>query len=189
MLVRILGGSAIGRFVTGMMGALGARGCWMLELVEGFLNVCRHIYVTSPFVVFPIKGETTIEGASPVDGYSKNLLESLDEMVSSLFADVFDKKMVNHEGEKDIFGGMLPKGRGLRDGGVAKLGKVDMEPIVCNADSLFQAWHAFADLQVHPSVGCVLAEVVLGDNLFREDVQADLHVLIAHHRSIVIIYF
>ena len=156
MLVSILDCSAMDGLVPGMRGILGARGCWMLELVEGFLGVCGHGDVKSPFVVVPIKVDTTIEGASPVDGDSILLLESLDEIFSSFFADIFDTEVVDHEGEKNIFGGMLPKGRGWRNGGVAKLGKVDLEPIVCNAAGLFQDWHAFADIQVHPYVGCKL---------------------------------
>ena len=67
MLVIILDGSAIDELVPGMRGVLGARGRWMLELVEGFLDLCGHGYVTSPLVVVPINGETAIEGASPVD--------------------------------------------------------------------------------------------------------------------------
>ena len=83
---------------------------------------------------------------------------------------------------------MLPKGRGSREGGAYKLGKVDIEPIVCNAAKLFQAWHTFADLQVHPYFGYELAEVLLGDDFFRNYVQADLHIQIAFHRSIVICF-
>ena len=71
----------------------------MLELVEGFLDVCGHGDFTSTFVVVPIKGETTIEGASSSDGDSIQLLESLDVMVSSFLDDVFDTEFVNHEGE------------------------------------------------------------------------------------------
>ena len=111
----------------------------MLELVEGFLNVCGHGDVTRPFVLVPIKGDTTIEGASPVNGDIIHLLEILDDMVRSFFADVFDTEVVNHEGEKYIFGGMLPKRRGSRDRGVAKFGKVGLETIVFNTDGLFQA--------------------------------------------------
>ena len=66
-MVSILDGSAIDGFVPGMMGVLGASGRWMLELVEGFLDVCGHGYVTSLLVVVPINGKTTIEGDSPVD--------------------------------------------------------------------------------------------------------------------------
>ena len=156
MLGRILDGSDIDRLVPCIRSILGARGCWMLELVEGFLNVCGNGYFTSTFVIFPIKGDTTIELSSPVDGNSIQLLESLDDMVSSFFADLFDTEVINHKGETYFFCGMLPKGRGSRDGGLEKLGKVDLEPIVCNAAGLFQDWHAFADIQVHPYVGCKL---------------------------------
>ena len=89
-------------------------------------------------------------------------------MVRPVLANALDTEIVNHKGESDVFGGMLPKGRGLSYGGVAKLGKVYLEPIVCNAAGIFQAWNDFADLHVYPSVRCKLEEVVLGDEFFRE---------------------
>ena len=58
-------------------------------------------------------------------------------MVQCVLANVLDTEIVDHKGEADVFGGMLPKGRGLSDGGVAKLGKVYLEPIVLNAVGLF----------------------------------------------------
>ena len=73
-------------------------------------------------------------------------------MVRRVLSDVLDTEIVDHKGEAYVFGGMLQKGRGLSNGGVAKLGKVYLEPIVRDAAGLFQAWHAFADLQVYPSV-------------------------------------
>ena len=151
-MVRILDGSAIDGLVPGMRGVLGARGRWVLKLVEGFLYICGHGDVTNTLVVVPINGETAIEGSSPIDGDIIELLERLDEMVRRVFADVLDTRIVDHKGEADVFGGMLPKVRGLSNGEVAKLGKVDLEPIVHNAAGLFQAWHAFADFQVYPSV-------------------------------------
>ena len=77
-------------------------------------------------------------------------------MVCRVLADVIDTEIVEHKGEADVFGGMLPKGRGPSNGGVAKICKVYLEPIVRDAAGLFQAWHAFADLQVYPSVLCKL---------------------------------
>ena len=124
VLVSILDGSAIERLVPGMRGVLGARGCWMLELVRGSLNVYRHGDVKNPFVVVLIKGDTTIEGSIPVDGDIIQLLESLDEMVISFFAELFDTKVVDHKGEKDIFGGMLPKGSGFAQRGSNQTWKV-----------------------------------------------------------------
>ena len=88
-------------------------------------------------------------------------------MVHRVFANVLDTGIFDHKEEADVFGGMLPKGRGLSDRGVAKICKVDLEPIVLNVDDLFQAWHAFADLQVYPSVGCELKGVLMGDDFFR----------------------
>ena len=106
-------------------------------------------------------------------------------MVHRVLANVLDTKIVDQKGEADVLGGMCPKGRGLSDRGVAKLAKVYLEPIVCNAAGLFQAWHAFADLQVYPYVRCKLKEVVLGDDLFREYCQADFHILVSPHGGIV----
>ena len=150
------------------------------------MDVCGNGDGTNLLVVVPINGETSIEVSSPVDGDSIELLERLDEMVRHIFAGVLHTKIVDHKGEIDVFGGMLPKGRGSSDGGVAKLGKVDLEPIVRNAAGLFQARHAFVDLQVYPYVGCELEEVVLGNYFFREYRQADFHILVSPHRGIVI---
>ena len=73
-------------------------------------------------------------------------------MVRRFLVDVLDTEIVDYKGEADVFSGMFPKVRGPSDRGVAKLCKVYLEPIVRNLAGLFQAWHAFADLQVYPSV-------------------------------------
>ena len=107
-------------------------------------------------------------------------------MSRCVLADLLDTVIVDHKEEANFFGGMLPKGRGSSDGGVSKHGKVDLESIICNASGLLQAWHAFADLQVYPSVRCELEEVVLGDDFFREYRQADFHILVTPHGGVVI---
>ena len=58
MLISILDRSSIDRFGPGVRGVLGARACWMLELVEVLLYLCGHGDVTSPLVVVPINDET-----------------------------------------------------------------------------------------------------------------------------------
>ena len=73
-------------------------------------------------------------------------------MVCCVLVDMLDTEIVDYKGESDVFSGMFPKGRGPNDRGVAKLCKVYIEPIIRDAAGLFQAWHAFADLQVYPSV-------------------------------------
>ena len=60
-------------------------------------------------------------------------------MVRCVLADVLGTEIVDHKGEADVFGDMLPKGRGSSDGGVSKLSKVYLEPIVRKAAGLFQA--------------------------------------------------
>ena len=66
------------------------------------------------------------------------------------------------------------------------MAKVYLEHIVCNVAVLFQAWHAFADLQVYPSVGCDLEEFILGGDFFSEYCQAYFRILVLPHRGIVI---
>ena len=106
-------------------------------------------------------------------------------MVRRVLAGVLDTKIVNHKGESDVFSGMFPKGRGPSDRGVAKLCKVYLETIVRYAAGLFEAWHAFAYLQVYPSVRCKLEEVVLGDDFLREYFQADFYILVTPHGGVV----
>ena len=81
---------------------------------------------------------------------------------------------------------MFPKGRCPSDRGVAELFKVYLDPILRDAAGLFQEWHAFADLQVYPSVRCKLEEVVLGNDFLRGYCQADLHIFVTPHRGFVI---
>ena len=102
-------------------------------------------------------------------------------MVRRVLANVLDTKIVDKKGEADVFGGMLPKGRGSSNGTVAKLGKVYLEMIVRDAAGLFQAWHAFADIQLDPYVRCKLEEVVLGNDFFMEYRQDDFHILVTPH--------
>ena len=53
-------------------------------------------------------------------------------MVRHVLSDVLETEIVNHKGEADVLGGMLRKGIGSSDGGVAKFGKVYLEPVVRN---------------------------------------------------------
>ena len=69
-MVSILDGSTIYRLVPGMRSALGARGRWVLKIVEGLLDVCGNGDVTYALVVVPVNGETKIEGYIPVNGDS-----------------------------------------------------------------------------------------------------------------------
>ena len=76
------------------------------------MEIFGHGDVTGMCGVVPIDGESTEEGTSPVDGDGVEFLEGLDEVVSVLFSDVLDKKVIYNEGEKYGFGVVLPQRRG-----------------------------------------------------------------------------
>ena len=73
-------------------------------------------------------------------------------MVGVFLADVLEPKVVDDEGENDGLGGVLPEHRNSGNRGKAKMGKVIFEPVVGNVAGLFEAGHAFSDLEVNPAV-------------------------------------
>ena len=66
------------------------------------------------------------------------------------------------------------------------MGKVSFEPVVGNAAGLFEAGHAFSDLEVIPAVRTECAEVVLVDYFVRDTDQCEFHVLIAGHGGAIV---
>ena len=67
-------------------------------------------------------------------------------MVGVIFADVFDPKVVNDEGENDGLGGVFPERRGSGHWGKAKMGEVIFESVVGDVTVLLEAGHAFSGL-------------------------------------------
>ena len=64
---------------------------------------------------------------------------------------------------------MLPEVRGAGYRRISKLGEVDFQPFIGNADGLFETRHAFADIHIDPSVGSdEAAQFVLFGDIFRE---------------------
>ena len=91
--------------------------------------------------------------------------------------------------KNDVFGGVFPKRGGARDGGISKLGEMQMEAFIRNAPGLFQAWHSFADFHINSSVGGQGAKIVLADDFVRDNVQGNLHVFVPGHWSVIIKVF
>ena len=79
-------------------------------------------------------------------------MEDLDEVVGNLFGDILDTKVVDDEGESDGLGGVLPERTSSGNRGESKMGKMMSEPVIGDAAGLFEAGHAFADLEVNPTV-------------------------------------
>ena len=92
-----------------MLGLLGWR---FLELEKIIAQVVGHDNITGACDVVPGNGETKEQGTVPIDRYTVEFLEVLDEVVGVLFSDVLDAKVVNGEGEKYGLGVVLPQRRG-----------------------------------------------------------------------------
>ena len=102
-------------------------------------------------------------------------------MVGVFLANVLDPKVINDEGENYGLDGVLPERRGSGNRGEYKVGKVSFEPVVGNAAGLFEAGHAFSDIEVDPDVGTDRAEVVLVNYFVRYAGQCGFHILVAGH--------
>ena len=74
-------------------------------------------------------------------------------MVGNLFGDILDTKVVDDEGESDGLGGVLPERTSSGNRGESKMGKMMSEPVIGDAAGLFEAWHAFSDLEVNSAFG------------------------------------
>ena len=87
---------------------LWAFGRQMLEFEQVCLEIFWHGYVAGACGIVPGYGESAEEGTGLFYGDGVEFLESLDDVVSVLFAYVFDPKVINDEGENDGLGGVLP---------------------------------------------------------------------------------
>ena len=64
--------------------------------------------------------------------------------------------------------------------------KVSFEPVVGDAAGLFEAGHAFSDLEVNPAVRTECAEAVLVNNFVRDAGQCDFRVLVSGHGDAIV---
>ena len=110
-------------------------------------------------------------------------------MIGVVLAHIFDSKVLNNERKNDVFGGVFTKRGGVHDGGIAKLGEMQLDAVIHNAPFLFQAWNSFADLHINPDVGGQRAKIVLEDDFIGDNVQVNLHVFVPGHWSLIINVF
>ena len=150
----------------------------ILEFEKGCLEIFWHGDVESGCGLVPVNGASTEEATGPVNGYGVQFLEGLDEVVGVFLVDVIDPKVVNDEVKNDGLGDVLPEHRSSGNRGEPKMGKVSFEPLVGNAAGLFEAGHAFLDLEVNPAIRTECVEVVLFDYFVRDAGQCKFHVLV-----------
>ena len=150
------------------------------------MEIAGQGYVTGACGVIQGNGNSTEEGTVTVDGDGIKCLEGLDEVVGVLLADILDPKVVDDEGESDGLGGVIPERRSSGKRGESRIGKMSFEPVVGNVAGLFEAGHAFSDLELYPSVGTKCAEVVLVNDFVRDTNQRKFYVLVAGHGGTVV---
>ena len=117
----------------------------MLEFVKVCLEIFLHGDVVGACGIVPVNGESAEEGTVPFYGDGIQFLEGLDEVVGFFLAGVLDPKL-QQRGRNYGLGGVLPERRGSRNRGKSKVGKVSFEPVVGDADGLFEAGYSFSDL-------------------------------------------
>ena len=77
-----------------------------------------------------------------------------------------------------------------RDRRISKLGEVDFQLVIGNADGLFEIRNSFADLHIDPAVEAdESVQAILIDDLAREEIQSDFHVLLLVHGDAIVEIF
>ena len=110
-------------------------------------------------------------------------------MVRGSVAGVLDAKIVDNQRENNSQVRVCPEQRRAGGGGIALLGEMQSEAVVGDDAGLLEAGNAFSDFEVDPAVQGKCTKVVLCDDLVRDGVEGQTHVLVAVHRRIMIEIF
>ena len=161
----------------------------MLEFVQCFVDVSWHRDVTSLVGIVPHKGGAAEKRSGPVDGDGVQAAECGNEMVCGVVASVLDAEIVDDKRERHGEVGVCPERRRAGDGGIAVFGEMQSEAVVGNDAGLIEAGHDFSDLEVDPAVRGKCKMIVLHDDLIRDEVKGQAHVLVAVHGCIIIEHF
>ena len=160
---------------------LGGQG--MTQCEKGFGHIVWHRDVNIAGVVVPVDLETEVTGPGPV--FRQRIFggKGVEEMSSIGLSEEFDTEIVNGKCESGATIDVAPKTRGLRDRKVTKRSKVGLELIISKNGSLFEAMHAFADLDIEVPFGVkiIVGQIVLANNFGSEIAAMDPHVLIDKH--------
>ena len=73
----------------------------MLEFVKCCCNVSRHGQVDGSFDIVPFERDATVEFTSPIFSDAVVFADAVAEMISVLFADILDSKIVDDKGKCD----------------------------------------------------------------------------------------
>ena len=102
---------------------------------------------------------------------------------------VLDAKIVDDKREHYGQVGVCPERWRAGERGISVFGKIQSEAVVGNDSGLHEAGHAFSDLEVDPAFQGKCEKVVLHDDLVRDGVEGQTHVIVAVHGCIIIEIF
>lgn len=158
----------------------------MLEAVKGSFNVARHGDIAGSINVVPFESETKVFGTSPIDGHAILITECGKEVVSMLFTNSFDTKIVDNKGEKDGASFVSPETGGVTGRFVSILSEVLDKAFVRNLSGLGETVHAFADFNEDMSIVDKAGQLVLFHDASRNGPDGDAHVFVMVHWSVEI---
>ena len=92
----------------------------MVKACECSMYIAFHCNVDVTRVIVPVKIQSAIFRARPINGDVVIVFERVNEMLGIGFGEIFDSKVVNAKCECGGSRGMFPKARGKFDGFVAK---------------------------------------------------------------------
>ena len=114
-------------------------------------------------------------------------MKGLNKVVGTLFLNIFDAKVVNHERKTDVQCRVIPKGRSVRYWSINRICEMCSEVVIGNAAGMFDTRHALSDLKVYPTVRASKAsKVVLVNDFGWKDVEGEVHIIETCHRSVVV---
>jgi hypothetical protein len=155
----------------------------MTQSKKCFGNVAWHRDVNVAGSIIPGNCEPKVAGPGPVLGECIPGGKSIKEVISIRLREEFDTKIVNGKGKSCVLISVAPETRGLGNWEVSARGKVLFELIVRKDGNLFEAIHAFADLEVDKTFGVKVldGEIILTDDFLGNIAVMDAHVLVNEH--------
>ena len=97
-------------------------------------------------MVVPIEGKAKIAGAGPIVSDPIEVAKGREEVFGVSAAHSFYAEIVDNQREQDGASAVAPKAVGVATGIVAGLGEMEDKAFICDQSGLWQAVHAFADI-------------------------------------------
>ena len=154
---------------------------WMLEALEGALDVTWHGYVAGAGGIVPVEGEAAISGAAPIAADSVVLLEGREDMVGVVLGGVSDTKIIDNEAEHDVASFVMPQSGRERQRFIAVGGEVLDELVVGESSGLGQSVHTVSNFDLNVAFVDERPEVLFVDDDVGNHVDRNTYVFVLLH--------